>query len=70
MSDKPLEQRLEEKELAQRLNVSLGTRRTCRADGKHVRFHQIRQMISHARSDAQDWLVSRLVGGDAAKVAR
>ena len=70
MSDKPLETLLEEKELADRLQVSLGTLRSWRTDGTGPRFHRIGQMIRYAPSDVKDWLVSRQGGGDAVGVAR
>ena len=70
MSDKPLETLLEEKELAERLQVSLGTLRTWRTEGKGPRFHRIGQMIRYAPSDVRDWLESRQGGGDAVEVTR
>jgi predicted DNA-binding transcriptional regulator AlpA len=70
MSDKPLETLLEEKELAERLQVSLGTLRSWRTDGTGPRFHRIGQMIRYAPSDVKDWLVSRQGGGYAVGVAR
>ena len=45
MIDKPLEKLLEQKELAERLHVSLGTLRTWRTEGKGPRFHRIGLMI-------------------------
>ncbi len=70
MSDKTLETLLEEKELADRLQVSLGTLRTWRTDGKGPRFHRIGQMIRYAPSDVKDWLLSRQGGGEAMETAR
>jgi predicted DNA-binding transcriptional regulator AlpA len=70
MTDKPLEKLLEEKELAERLQVSLGTLRTWRTDGTGPRFHRIGQMIRYAPSDVKDWLLSRQGGGEAMAVAR
>lgn len=70
MSDKPLEKLLEEKELAERLQVSLGTLRTWRTDGTGPRFHRIGQMIRYAPSDVKDWLLARQGGGEATVVTR
>ena len=70
MNDKPLETLLEEKELAQRLHVSLGTLRTWRTEGKGPRFHRIGQMIRYAPSDVKLWLLTRQSGGQLAKVER
>ena len=70
MTDKPLEKLLEEKELAERLQVSLGTLRTWRTDGTGPRFHRIGQMIRYAPPDVKDWLLSRQGGGEAMAVAR
>jgi len=70
MSDKPLEKLIEEKELAERLHVSLGTLRTWRTERKGPRFHRIGQMIRYAPSDVKQWLLSRQVGGEAVEVAR
>jgi predicted DNA-binding transcriptional regulator AlpA len=69
MSDKPLEKLLEEKELAERLQVSLGTLRGWRTEGKGPRFHRIGQMIRYSPSDVKDWLLSCQGGGEAAEVA-
>src|ERR1035437_3528648 len=70
MNDKPLETLLEEKELAETLQVSIGTLRTWRTDGKGPRFHRIGQMIRYAPSDVKEWLLSRQAGGGMAAVAR
>jgi len=70
MNDKPLETLLEEKELAERLQVSLGTLRTWRSEGKGPRFHRIGQMIRYAPSDVKEWLATRQGGGEAVEVAR
>ncbi len=70
MSEKPLETLIEEKELAETLQVSLGTLRTWRSDGKGPRFHRIGQMIRYAPSDVKAWLTSRQGGGDLVEVAQ
>jgi len=70
MNDKPLEILLEEKHLAETLQVSIGTLRTWRTDGKGPRFHRIGQMIRYAPSDVKEWLLSRQAGGGMAEVAR
>ena len=70
MTDKPLEKLLEEKELAETLQVSLGTLRTWRTDGTGPRFHRIGQMIRYAPSDVKDWLLTRQGGGEAMAVTR
>ena len=70
MSDKPLETLMEEKELAERLHVSLGTLRTWRIERRGPRFHRIGQLIRYAPSDVKEWLASRQAGGDIAEVAR
>ena len=70
MTDKPLETLLEEKELAERLQVSLGTLRTWRTDGTGPRFHRIGQMIRYAPLDVKDWLLTRQGGGEAMAVTR
>lgn len=70
MSDKPLETLIEEKDLAEALQVSLGTLRTWRTDGKGPRFHRIGQMIRYAPSDVKAWLSSRQGGGELAEVAQ
>ena len=70
MNDKPLETLLEEKHLAETLQVSIGTLRTWRTDGKGPRFHRIGKMIRYAPSDVKEWLLSRQAGGGMAEVAR
>ena len=70
MSDKPLEKLIEEKELAERLQVSLGTLRMWRIEGKGPRFHRIGQLIRYSPSDVKDWLASRQGGGEAMEAAR
>ena len=70
MTDKPLETLLEEKDLAGKLQVSLGTLRSWRTDGKGPRFHRIGQMIRYAPSDVKTWLLSRQGGGDELEVER
>lgn len=70
MSDKPIEKLLEEKELAERLQVSLGTLRMWRTEGKGPRFHRIGQMIRYSPSDVKDWLASRQGGGETVEVVR
>ena len=70
MSDKPLETLMEEKELAETLQVSIGTLRTWRNDGTGARFHRIGQMIRYTPSDVKTWLLSRQADGDIAEVAR
>lgn len=70
MIDKPLEKLLEQKELAERLHVSLGTLRTWRTEGKGPRFHRIGQMVRYAPSDVKEWLQSRQVGGQLVEAAR
>ena len=70
MTDKPLEHLLEQKELAERLHVSLGTLRTWRTEGTGPRFHRIGQMIRYAPSDVKEWLLTRQGGGEAMEAAR
>ena len=70
MTDKPLEQLLEEKELAETLQVSLGTLRTWRTEGTGPRFHRIGGMIRYAPSEVKVWLQSRRGGGEAMVVAQ
>jgi predicted DNA-binding transcriptional regulator AlpA len=70
MNDKPLETLLEEKELAETLQVSIGTLRTWRTDGKGPRFHRIGQMIRYAPSDVKEWLLSHQSGGGVAEAVR
>jgi predicted DNA-binding transcriptional regulator AlpA len=70
MIDKPLETLLDEKELAETLQVSIGTLRNWRTDRKGPRFHRIGQMIRYTPSDVKDWLLKRRAGGDIAEVAR
>jgi predicted DNA-binding transcriptional regulator AlpA len=70
MSDKPLEKLIEEKDLAESLQVSPGTLRTWRTEGKGPRFHRIGQLIRYSPSDVKDWLVSRQGGGEAVEVTR
>lgn len=70
MSDKPLETLIEERELAETLQVSLGTLRNWRVEGRGPRFHRIGQLIRYAPSDVKDWLVSRQGGGDTVEVER
>jgi predicted DNA-binding transcriptional regulator AlpA len=69
MIEIPLEKLLEEKELAETLQVSLGTLRTWRTEGTGPRFHRIGQMIRYAPSDVKDWLLSRQGGGKAMEAA-
>ena len=70
MTDKPLEKLLEEKELAETLQVSLGTLRTWRTEGTGPRFHRIGGMIRYAPSEVKAWLLSRQGGGEAMVVAQ
>jgi len=70
MIDIPLEKLLEEKELAETLQVSLGTLRTWRTEGTGPRFHRIGQMIRYAPSDVKEWLLTRQGGGEAMEAAR
>lgn len=70
MSNKPLETLLEEKELAETLQVSIGTLRTWRTEGTSPRFHRIGQLIRYSPSDVKEWLLSRKAGGELAEVAR
>lgn len=50
MTDKPLEKLLEEKELAETLQVSLGTLRNWRTEGTGPRFHRIGGLIVSVRA--------------------
>ena len=70
MNDNSLETLLEEKELAETLQVSLGTLRTWRTEGTGPRFHRIGQMIRYAPSDVKEWLLTRQGGGEAMAVRR
>ncbi len=70
MNDNPLEQLIEEKELAERLQVSVGTLRNWRCEKKGPRFHRIGQRIRYSPSDVKDWLASRQVGGEVMEVTR
>ena len=70
MIDIPLEKLLEEKELAETLQVSLGTLRTWRTEGTGPRFHRIGQMIRYAPSDVKEWLLTRQGGVEAMEAAR
>jgi excisionase family DNA binding protein len=70
MSENPLETLLEEKELAETLQVSLGTLRMWRAERKGPRFHRIGQLIRYSPSDVRAWLTNRQGGGEAAEVVR
>jgi predicted DNA-binding transcriptional regulator AlpA len=63
MNNQPLENLLEEKEVAKTLHVSIGTLRTWRTDGSGPRFHRIGQRIRYAPSEVARWLASRQCGG-------
>lgn len=60
MSNKPLETLLEEKELAETLQVSIGTLRTWRTEGTGPRFHRIGQLIRYSPSDVKElkWMLN------------
>jgi len=60
----PIEALLDEKELAQRLCVSIGTLRYWRTEGKGPRYRKVGQLVRYAPSDVQDWLNSRPAGGE------
>lgn len=68
MTDESLETLIEEKELAEKLHVSVGTLRTWRIDGSGPRFYRIGQQIRYAPSEVRAWLGSRQGGGEAAEV--
>jgi predicted DNA-binding transcriptional regulator AlpA len=70
MGNRILETLIEEKELAETLDVSLGTLRTWRTKGKGPRFHRIGQMIRYAPSDVKEWLLSRQAGGETVEIAQ
>ncbi len=70
MNENPIEQLIEEKELADRLQVSVGTLRNWRSAKKGPRFHRIGQRIRYSPSDVKAWLSSRQVGGDTAEVTQ
>jgi predicted DNA-binding transcriptional regulator AlpA len=67
MSDELIETFLDEKQLAQRLRVSIGTLRLWRAEGKGPRFRKVGdQLVRYAPSDVNDWLSRRPSGGEVA----
>jgi predicted DNA-binding transcriptional regulator AlpA len=70
MGNRILETLIEEEELAETLDVSLGTLRTWRTKGKGPRFHRIGRMIRYAPSDVKEWLLSRQAGGETVEVAQ
>ena len=70
MTDKPLEKLLEEKELAETLQVSLGTLRNWRTEGTGPRFHRIGGLIRYTPSEVKTWLLSRQGGGEAMAAAQ
>jgi excisionase family DNA binding protein len=70
MNDNPLEQLIEEKELAERLQVSVGTLRNWRCEKKGPRFHRIGQRIRYSPSDVKLWLASRQGGGTTAEAPK
>ena len=71
MSEQTLETLLDEKELAGRLRVSIGTLRFWRTIGRGPRYRKVGQLVRYAPSDIQDWLSRRPTGGEAVvEVAR
>jgi len=70
MNDEFIETFLDEKQLASRLRISVGTLRLWRTDGKGPRFLKVGdQLVRYAPSDVNDWLSRRPSGGGVAAVA-
>jgi hypothetical protein len=64
MSDEPIETFLDEKQLAQKLHVSVGTLRLWRTERKGPRYHKIGQLVRYSPTDIRDWLIRKQTGGD------
>lgn len=64
MSDDLIETFLDEKQLAQKLRVSIGTLRLWRANGKGPRHHKIGQLVRYSPTDICEWLLRQRTGGD------
>lgn len=72
MSDELIETFLDEKQLAEKLRISIGTLRLWRTESKGPRFRKVGdQLVRYAPSDVNDWLNRRPSGGEMpAEVAR
>jgi predicted DNA-binding transcriptional regulator AlpA len=65
MRDQLIETFLDEKQLAQKLRISVGTLRLWRTEGKGPRFRKVGdQLVRYAPSDVNEWLSRRPAGGD------
>lgn len=65
MSNEPIETHLDEKQLAEKLRISIGTLRLWRTEGKGPRFRKVGdQLVRYAPSDVNDWLTRRPSGGE------
>jgi predicted DNA-binding transcriptional regulator AlpA len=65
MSDESIETYLNEKQLAQKLRVSVGTLRLWRAEGKGPRFRKVgEQLVRYSAVDINHWLSRRPSGGE------
>ena len=68
MSDEPIETFLDEKQLGQKLRVSISTLRLWRTECRGPRYHKIGQLVRYSPTDVRDWLIRQQTGGDLRKV--
>jgi predicted DNA-binding transcriptional regulator AlpA len=59
-----IETLLDEKQLAEKLHLSVGTLRLWRTENKGPRYHKIGQLVRYSPTDIRDWLVRQQTGGD------
>jgi predicted DNA-binding transcriptional regulator AlpA len=64
MNDELIETFLDEKQLAQKLRISIGTLRLWRTEGTGPRFRKVGQLVRYAPSDVNEWLSRRPSGGE------
>jgi hypothetical protein len=64
MSNEPIETFFDEKQLAPKLRVSVGTLRLWRTAGKGPSYHKISQLVRYSPSDVRDWLLRQKTGGE------
>jgi len=64
MKAEVIETLLDEKELAQKLHLSIGTLRLWRSENRGPRFHKIGELVRYSPTDIRDWLVRQQTGGD------
>jgi predicted DNA-binding transcriptional regulator AlpA len=68
MIDEPIETFLNEKQLAERLGVSISTLRLWRSERKGPSYHKIGQLVRYSPTVIREWLLRQQAGGDLNRV--